>query len=164
MARRLLRGARWALPVALVVAALTTTNAHADDDLGDVRAATVKYHSVTQAHQDNYFDPGLPCFDSPGTGQGMGTHLVNLDLVDGTLDRTHPEALVYEVRSGSLKLVAVEYLMPMSLSATAPTFLGQTMVPNNDLHLWTLHAWIWRDNPISIFETYNSNVDLCPRS
>jgi hypothetical protein len=164
MVRRLLKGARWALPAALVLAALTTTNAHADDDLGDVRAATVKYHSVTQAHQDNYFDPGLPCFDSPGTGQGMGTHLVNGDLVDGTLDRTHPEALVYEVRKGSLKLVAVEYLMPMSFSATAPTFLGQTMIPNHDLGLWTLHAWIWRDNPISIFETYNSNVELCPRS
>lgn len=166
MTRRILRGARWALPVALVVAALTTTNAHADDDLGDVRAATVKYHSVTQAHQDNYFDPGLPCFDSPGTGQGMGTHLVNGDLLNdgGALSRTHPEALVYEVRSGSLKLVAVEYIVKMSDSAEAPVFLGQTMIPNNDLGLWTLHAWIWRDNPISIFETYNSNVELCPGS
>jgi hypothetical protein len=164
--RRILMAARFALPAALVVTVVTMTNAHADDDLGDVRAATVKYHSVTRAHQDGYFDPGLPCFDSPGTGQGMGTHLVNGALLNdgGVLDRTHPEALVYEVRSGSLKLVAVEYIVKMTDSADAPNFLGQTMIPNNDLHLWTLHAWIWRDNPLSIFETYNSNVDLCPSS
>lgn len=164
MIRRLLRSARWALPVALVAAALTTTTAHAGDGLDDVRAATVAYHSVAQAHQDGYFDPGLPCFDSPATGQGMGTHLVNGDLLNdgGSLDRTHPEALVYEVRSGSIKLVAVEYLVKMSDSATAPEFLGHTMIANNSLGLWTLHAWIWRDNPLSVFETYNSNVDLCP--
>jgi hypothetical protein len=164
--RRILMAARFALPAALVVTVVTMTNAHADDDLGDVRAATVKYHSVTRAHQDGYFDPGLPCFDSPGTGQGMGTHLVNGALLNdgGALDRTHPEALVYEVRSGSLKLVAVEYIVKMTDSADAPVFLGQTMVANNDLGLWTLHAWIWRDNPLSIFETYNSNVDLCPGS
>jgi hypothetical protein len=96
----------------------------------------------------------------------MGTHLVNGALLNdgGALSRTHPEALVYEVRSGSLKLVAVEYIVKMSDSASAPTFLGQTMIANNDLGLWTLHAWIWRDNPLSIFETYNSNVDLCPSS
>jgi hypothetical protein len=166
MVRRLLNASRWALPVALVAAALTATNAHADDGFGDVRSATAKYHSITQAHQDGYFDPGLPCFDSPGTGQGMGTHLVSGDLLNdgGALDRTRPEALVYEVRSGSIKLVAVEYLVKMSDSATAPHFLGQTMIANNSLGLWTLHAWIWRDNPLSLFESYNSNVRLCPGS
>ena len=164
--RGILKAARFVLPAALVIAAVTMTNAHADDDLGDVRAATVKYHSVTRAHQDGYFDPGLPCFDSPATGQGMGTHLVNGDLLNdgGSLSRTRPEALVYEVRSGSIKLVAVEYIVKMSDSAEAPVFLGQPMIANNDLGLWTLHAWIWRDNPLSIFETYNSNVDLCPRA
>jgi hypothetical protein len=163
MLRPLLKVARWGLPAALVAAALTTTNAHADDRLGDVRTATAKYHSVTRAHQDGYADPGLPCFDSPATGQGMGTHLVNGDLLNdgGALSRTHPEALVYEVRDGSLKLVAVEYLVKMSDSASAPHFLGQQMIPNETLGLWTLHAWIWRDNPLSLFETYNSNVALC---
>ena len=164
MPRRTLKAVRWALPLALLVAAVSAGAAQAHGDgMDDVRAATVRFHSVTQAHASGYLDPGLPCFDSPSTGQGMGTHLVNGDLVDGHLDRTHPEALVYEVRSGSLKLVAVEYLMPKSLSATAPTFLGQRMIANDDLGLWTLHAWIWRDNPLSLFETYNSNVELCPR-
>ena len=167
MVRTLLRMTRWALPAGLVAAAITLGTAHAQDKaLEDVRVATAKFHSVAAANDAGYVDPGLPCFDSPATGQGMGTHLVNGELLDdhGVLDRKHPEALVYEVRDGSIKLVAVEYLVKMSDSATAPTFLGQPMIANPDLGLWTLHAWIWRDNPISLFETYNSNVPLCPAS
>jgi hypothetical protein len=135
------------------------------DGLDDVRAATAAYHSTSQAEADGYGDPGLPCFDSPSTNQGMGFHLVNGDLVGdgGQLSRTHPEALVYEMHDGTLKLVAVEYIVPMSDSATAPHFLGQQMVPNEALGLWTLHAWIWRKNPQSLFATYNANVPLCPR-
>ena len=164
MRRRLQLAVRCAVPAALVVTALTMAEAHADDGLADVRAATVKYHSVTQADKDGYADPGLPCFDSPSTGEGMGTHLVNGQLLNdgGALSRTQPEALVYEVRDGSLKLVAVEYIVKMSDSATAPEFLGETMIANNDLGLWTLHAWIWRDNPVDLFESYNANVELCP--
>jgi hypothetical protein len=167
MGRNFLKVARLALPLGLVVAAISVGSAQAHGDrLGDVRVATAKYHSVEAANKAGYADPGLPCFDSPSTGQGMGTHLVNGALLNdgGALDRKHPEALVYEVRSGSIKLVAVEYLVKMSDSATAPVFLGQRMIPNPDLGLWTLHAWIWRDNPISLFETYNSNVPLCPTS
>jgi len=166
MLRRILRIGRWALPLGLLVAAVGAGTASArGGQLDDVRVATAKFHSVAAANEAGYADPGLPCFDSPGTGQGMGTHLVNGALLNdgGTLDRTKPEALVYEVRSGSVKLVAVEYLVKMSDSATAPHFLGQTMIANNDLGLWTLHAWIWRDNPLNLFETYNSNVALCPR-
>jgi hypothetical protein len=161
--RNILKISRWLVPAGLVVIAVTAGTASASNPLEDVRVATAKYHSTVAANHDGYIDPGLPCFDDPAHGAGMGTHLVNFDLVDGTLDRTHPEALVYEVRDGSVKLVAVEYLMPKSLSTTAPVFLGQTMIANDDLGLWTLHAWIWRDNPLNLFETYNSNVSLCPR-
>jgi hypothetical protein len=166
MVRTLLRIARLTVPAGLVLAAVSFGTAHADDELADVRVATAKYHSVTAANNAGYADPGLPCFDKPESGQGMGTHLVNGELVNdgGALDRTHPEALVYEVRDGSVKLVAVEYLVKMSDSATAPHFLGQTMIPDNGLRLWTLHAWIWRDNPLSLFETYNANVGLGPGS
>jgi hypothetical protein len=167
MTRVLLKVTRWALPFGLLIAAVSIGTAQANGDrLDDVRVATAKFHSVEAANAAGYADPGLPCFDNPATGQGMGMHLVNGKLLDdgGALDRDHPEALVYEVRSGSLKLVAVEYLVKMTDAATAPTFLGQTMIPNRDLGLWTLHAWIWRDNPISLFETYNSNVPLCPSS
>jgi hypothetical protein len=112
MLRALLKITRWALPAGLVAAAITLGTAHAQDKaLSDVRVATAKFHSVAAANKAGYLDPGLPCFDNPATGQGMGTHLVNGALLDdhGALDRKHPEALVYEVRDGSINLVAVEY-------------------------------------------------------
>jgi len=142
-----------------------TAQAHTDG-LDDVRAATASFHSTSQAEAAGYGDPGLPCFDSPSTNQGMGFHLVNGDLLNdgGQLSRTHPEALVYEMHDGTLKLVAVEYIVKMSDSAEAPHFLGQQMIPNNDLGLWTLHAWLWRDNPDGLFQSYNANVPLCPRA
>ena len=151
--------------IALAAGYAGAAEAHTDG-LDDVRAATAAYHSVPQAEADGYGDPGLPCFDSPSTNEGMGFHLVNGDLLGdgGRLSETQPEALVYEMRDGGLKLVAVEYLVPMTDSVDPPRFLGQTMIANNDLGLWTLHAWIWKKNPQNLFASYNANVPLCPRS
>ncbi|MCW2754576.1 MAG: hypothetical protein JWQ32_1987 [Marmoricola sp.] len=143
-----------------------TAQAHDDHTLDSVRTATAKYHSTAEARADGYGDPGLPCFDSPSTNQGMGFHLVNGALLNdgGKLDPLHPEALVYETHQGGLKLVAVEYLVKMSDASSAPRIFDQQMIPNYALGLWTLHAWVWRDNPQSLFATYNSNVPLCPKS
>ena len=168
MRREAVRAGVLAAAAAIAVAAGYAGSAQAHTDgLDDVRAATAVYHSTARAGAAGYGDPGLPCFDSPSTNQGMGFHLVNGTLLHdgGALSRTHPEALVYEVHSGTLKLVAVEYLMLMSdwHSDSPPEFLGQQMIPNPTLGLWTLHAWIWRDNPLGLFESYNSNVPLCPR-
>jgi len=166
MRREVVRAAIGTVVAGVAVAAGFAGSAQAHTDgLDDVRAATAAYHSTSQAEADGYGDPGLPCFDSPSTNQGMGFHLVNGDLLNdgGALSPTHPEALVYEMHDGTLKLVAVEYIVKMSDSATAPHFLGQQMVPNESLGLWTLHAWIWRKNPQSLFATYNANVPLCPR-
>jgi hypothetical protein len=53
MVRTLLRVARLALPLGLVVAAVSYGTAQAGEDrLGDVRVATAKYHSVAAARQD----------------------------------------------------------------------------------------------------------------
>jgi hypothetical protein len=151
--------------IAGAFALASAAQAHTDG-LDDVRAATASFHAVPNAKAAGYGDPGLPCFDSPSTGQGMGFHLVNGALLNdgGALDRRHPEALVYEMHSGLLKLVAVEYIVKMSDAATAPHFLGQQMMANNALGLWTLHAWIWRANPQSLFAAYNARVSLCPKS
>jgi hypothetical protein len=104
-----------AATAALVAAYSGSAQAHTDG-LDDVRAATASFHSTSQAEAAGYGDPGLPCFDSPGTNQGMGFHLVNGDLLNdgGELSRTHPEALVYEMHRGTLQLVAVEYIVKMS--------------------------------------------------
>jgi len=166
MRREVLRAAVAAAATGLVAAMAWagTAQAHSDHTLDDVRTATASFHSQAQARAAGYVDPGLPCFDD-GT-KGMGFHLVRPDLIGdgGKLDPLHPEALVYEEHQGGLKLVAVEYIVSMDDAAEAPYFLGQKMIPNTPLHLWTLHAWIWRDNPDGLFKTYNANVPLCPKS
>jgi len=168
MRREALRAAVAAGAVALVGGLVWsgTAQAHDDHTLDKVRTATARFHSTDEARAAGYVDPGLPCFDSPGTNQGMGFHLVKPGLIGdgGKLDPLHPEALVYEEHQGGLKLVAVEYLVSMDDAAEAPTFLGQKMIANTPLHLWTLHAWIWRDNPDGLFQSYNANVPLCPKS
>ena len=168
MRREALRAAVAAGAVALVGGLVWsgTAQAHDDHTLDKVRTATARFHSTAEARAAGYGDPGLPCFDSPGTHQGMGFHLVDGDYLNdgGALDPLHPEALVYEEHQGGLKLVAVEYLVKVSDSPDQPTFLGQKMIKNDALGLWTLHAWIWRDNPDGLFQSYNANVPLCPRS
>ncbi len=132
--------------------------------LAAVRAATAKFHSTDEAVEAGY-GPFLPCFDQPGVG-GMGQHYVNGSLVDGTVDPTQPEALVYEVDGSRLQLVAVEYIIPWSawVSPEPPQLFGQKFTRLTSLHIWALHAWVWRPNPLGTFANYNPNVKLCPAS
>ena len=39
---------------------------------------------------------------------------------------------------------------------------GRSFFSNTALHLWALHAWIWRPNPTGMFANYNPRVKLCP--
>jgi len=63
-----------------------------------------------------------------------------------------------------LKLVAVEYIVPWTAWAPAapPQLFGRPFFRNTTLHLWALHAWIWRPNPSGMFANYNPAVKLCP--
>ncbi len=148
-------------PLVLAVTLLTVP-AHADTSLGDVRIATAAYHSVARANRAGYLDNPLPCFDSPSGG--MGEHLIDGDAIDRTVDALHPEALVYEVRAGSWKLVAVEYLALRLAGSAAPSLFGQDFHPITvgGTDLWALHAWVWREHPTDPFADFNPNVAPCP--
>lgn len=126
-------------------------------ELARVRAATAPFHDVDAAIADGR---GLleRCFSSDDGG--MGVHY--LKGIDATLDPLSPEGLVYEITDQGLKLVAVEYIVPLALSNTAPVILGQTMHANTELQLWVLHAWIWEPNPLGMFKDFNPNVATCP--
>src|SRR5213082_3798489 len=146
---------RFTIP-ALALVALSTSGAQAsngDDEsaLAGVRQATAAYHDLDKAIAASY-GRLLPCFDLPGVG-GMGQHYVNLSLLDATVNADQPEGLVYEVDGNRLQLVAVEYIVPWSawVSATPPQLYGRSFYRVDSLHLWALHAWIWRPNPLGIF-------------
>jgi hypothetical protein len=157
---------RFTIP-ALALVALSTSGVQAsngDDEsaLAGVRHATAPYHDLDKAIAAQY-GRLLPCFDLPGVG-GMGQHYVDTSRLDATIEANRPEALVYEVDGDRLQLVAVEYIVPWTAWAPAapPQLFGRSFTRNTSLHLWALHAWIWRPNPSGMFANYNPAVKLCP--
>ena len=92
----------------------------------------------------------------------MGWHFLNPNLLDGEFVPTEPEILVYEVDcDGTYKLVALEYAIPLELSAKPPRgFIGKNDVWFEDLgfQLWTLHAWVFDYNPDGVFQKFNPRV------
>lgn len=118
------------------------------DDLGSTvnqqlalaRAATARYHDVGAALADGYIELGV------NAGEGDAVEFVNFGLVDCTLDALHPEALRYVSSGNGLRLVAVEYSIPMACAATPPDdFLPGVgeWEPEPGVPVWTLAAWIW---------------------
>ena len=123
-------------------------------ELGKVRSATAKYHDVQAALDDDYVrtDIVIP---------NMGRHYIKFgDIPNGTIDLEHPEILVYQEGPGDhLKLVAVEYAVPLNLDEPEG-FTGDADVwtPSQAFGLWLLHAWVWKDNPAGMFNMTNPNV------
>ena len=127
--------------------------------LAQVRAATAKYHDVQEAIEDGYA-PLSPCVALP-SGPAMGIHYVNIPKVDANIDLVEPEVLVYlPDAEGDLTLVAVEYMIPTAYSPSAPQLMGQGFHPGPQ-STWTLHAWIWRNNPSGMFADFNPKLS-CP--
>lgn len=133
----------------------------AGDELQDLRKATARFHSITQAEKAGYVE-FLECFDS--AAGGMGQHYVDLAALDATVDPLAPESLVYEIVNGKLKLVGVEYIVPGDFvdPADPPALFGQDFHENASLGVWVLHAWVWKQNPAGTFADYNPAVGACP--
>ena len=130
--------------------------------LQSVRRATSRFHSTTQAINAGYL-PDDHCVSVPGLG-GMGYHWVNPNLVNPTFDPLQPEAVLYEADSnGNLHLVALEYIVINTGQAT-PMFGSQPFdvggTPIQAPH-WSLHVWLYKDNPTGMFMPFNPNVS-CP--
>jgi hypothetical protein len=104
---------------------------------------------------------------------GMGVHYVNGALVDGKIQVRHPEALVYRFTdNGHLRLSALEYLVTRAAwranhPTGRPALFGHrfnlTKSPNRFglPTFFSLHAWLWYDNPAGTYTMWNPNVH-CP--
>ena len=152
---------------------------------GQARSATAKYHSLTVAKKAGYSiladTAGITCIADPQMG-AMGVHYVRGDLVkDPAVDATHPEALVYAPDGhGKLHLAALEYVVikgdwdakqppPSSyvgsrFTPVPPMLFGHefnfTDAPNRYglPPFYSLHAWIWKHNPMGTFAMWNPSV------
>ncbi len=130
--------------------------------LAQVRRATAQYHDVTEAEDSGYqqVSPFVP---------GMGYHYVNGSLMDAEVIPTQPEALVYvdnPADDSKRRLVAVEYLIPENLvenqselDGKFPGVDGDTWHHEHEIQAWTLHAWVWYDNPEGVFHSTNPRVN-----
>lgn len=127
-----------------------------------VKSANARFHSTTQAIMAG-FEPTDECVAVPGIG-GMGYHWVNPGRVDPAFDPLQPEVMLYESGpGGNLKLVAVEYVV-IDIGQDAPMFGDQPFdVGGAPLPIphWTLHVWLYKDNPSGMFAKFNPNVS-CP--
>lgn len=128
----------------------------------ELRRATARYHDIGQAKDDgwNVRFPE-PCLAHSELG-GMGLHFLNAALLDGDVEVTEPEFLVYEPGpQGTRRLVAAEYVVPFDIAPAAgdpPTLFGQHFHANQTFGVWALHVWAWRHNPRGVFAEWNQEV------
>lgn len=132
----------------------------------NVHAATEGFTNVDAATGAGY-EMLYGCVSGPEQG-AMGIHFVKSNLVDGVVDVTQPEALLYEFKDGQLKLTGAEYVVVAAPWDTAnagpPVLSGQvfdyTASPNRYRipAVYTLHVWAQKQNPKGTFADWNPNV------
>ena len=141
-----------------------------------VRAATEKYKNVrsVEGPGDGY-ELRFGCV-SGGDFGAMGMHFVNFKLVDGEVDVTQPEIVLFEpTPNGGIRITGADFLVPVAAwdaahavppaeHAPPPELMGQLFhlfdSPNRfGLDpFYTLHVWAWKDNPNGTFGNWNPDV------
>jgi hypothetical protein len=168
------------LMLATSAAAAGNDGRHDGDDENDLtmglkaaRNATAAFRDIATAIDAGYTirladKDGIECIDNPAGG--MGIHYVNGDLVgDAKVKARTPDVLVYEpMRDGSLRLVALEYVVFQekwdAKHRSAPKLFGERfelLGADNRYGLpafYELHVWLWKDNPSGMFEDWNPRV------
>ena len=143
--------------------------------LDALRKAMEKYQDYKVAVRDLYLST-VGCVHYAGekipghmeyAKGAMGVHFVNL-TIKGPPDPMKPNVLIYEPVGKKLKLVAVEWLVPLTPDTKeAPKLFGQTfmgpmeghepLIPKEFVH-YDLHAWLFKDNPLGMFAPTNPKV------
>jgi hypothetical protein len=132
-----------------------------------VRNATRQYLDVNNAVAAGY-GPLFGCVSGSDHG-AMGIHYVNPSLLNGTINVTTPQALIYEPQpNGQMKLVGVEYIADQATwlqnNSGPPVLDGRVFLlvgyPNRFTinAFFELHVWAWRDNPQGSFVDWNDRV------
>ena len=133
-----------------------------------VRESTERFKDVSAAQTAGYYLQ-FGCVSGPDSG-AMGMHFVNFPLVmDGALDATRPEIVIYEPKpDGRLQLIGADYLVladAWNASHSAPPqLMGQLFhyfeAPNRFglPAFYSLHVWAWKENPTGAFVNWHSNV------
>lgn len=160
----------------------------AESGVERIRESFALYEDVPKAQSAGYTvwspDPTVSGSTCPSSADGrMGYHLVNVPLRgalsnpaagDAVIDPMRPEMLLYEKRSdGTVHLVGVEWIVfkaawerEKGVGAAPPTVFGQALPLGEHAFVtggpiiphYELHAWVFKDNPRGMFDSYNPNV------
>jgi hypothetical protein len=84
-------------------------------------------------------------------------------LVDGVIDASRPEVLIYEpTKNGEVQLVGVAFVVPPQAwpNSAPPTLGAQEFTPpaGPASPTYLLTAWVWRHNPDGLHAFYNPKV------
>ena len=128
-------------------------------ELAQARNATARYHDFDIADEDGF--EFLHCVP------GEGLEYVNWSIIDCNFDIEHPEALHYVDQGNGLRLVGVEYVVPVACTATAPEgFTGdddEWEFMAEGLPIWATRAALWLPNPEGMFAEDNPSIPpVCP--
>ncbi len=136
------------------------------------RAGTSRYRDRAAAIVNGYraLGPDFPA---------MGEHWINPGLVlEGRLNPSQPQILLYATVGGRPELMGVAYAIPVAAGESTPNFPmagrvwhfhsgtvdDESFLPDpsgaghgddGGLRVAVLHAWIWLENPAGIFEPDN---------
>ncbi|GGW91755.1 hypothetical protein [Streptomyces lomondensis] len=158
-----------ALSLAAVPAHATWKDPGPENELDRTYAATSKYRNLKRAIKDDYLRNNA-CVALLGEG-GMGYHYVKQQLINST-DPAQPAGLAYHKdKKGKKRLGAVEWIVRdadqnVKTDWDRPVMFGDQKfdgpeeIPGLGV-VYTLHAWIYKDNPRGVFYPWNPRV-TCP--
>jgi hypothetical protein len=118
-----------------------------------VREATARFKNVTSVEGPGEgYNLMFGCV-SGGEFGAMGLHYVNLSLVDGDIDVTQPEIILFEpTANGKIRITGADFLMGQLFHLfDSPNRFGLPA-------FYTLHVWAWKDNPTGTFTNWNPDV------
>jgi hypothetical protein len=165
------------LGLACIGMALSPTFAEEPDkaQIDALRKSLEKYQDYKVAVRDLYLSTvGCVHYSGEKTAHhmeyhkgAMGVHFVNV-TVRGAPDPMKPNVLIYEPVGKELKLVAVEWLVPLTADIKErPSLFGQSfmgpmeghepLIPKEFVH-YDLHAWLFKNNPLGMFAPTNPDV------
>jgi hypothetical protein len=166
--------------VGLVVLGIPSSSAIAEDpnqaQLDALRQSLAKYEDYQAAVRDLYLST-VGCVHYSGEKKeghmdypkgAMGIHFVNVTTIGSVPDPTRPNVLIYEPVGNELRLVGVEWLVPLASGIKErPTLFGQPfdgpmeghfpLIPTEFAH-YDLHVWLFKENPLGMFSPTNPNV------